>query len=91
MPCCLGACILGLPRLALLLLVIFTDYVGQAYETVWVPLLGFVFLPLTTIAYAWAINAHGEVRGFPAAVVILAAVVDLGALGGSRRQGGKED
>jgi uncharacterized membrane protein (UPF0136 family) len=86
MPCCLALIALAAPRITLVLVWIFSDYLGRAYETVLVPLLGFFFLPTTTLAYAWAINARGEVSGLPLAVVVLAALIDLGAIGGSRRR-----
>ncbi len=35
--------------------------IGQAYQTnIW-PILGFFLMPLTTLAYAWAVNANGTV------------------------------
>ena len=86
MPCCLALIALSAPRIALVLVWLFSDYLSRAYETLWVPILGFFFLPTTTLAYAWAINSHGEVKGFPLAVVIIAALIDLGVIGGSRRR-----
>ena len=46
-------------------------------------------MPLTTLAYAWAINTRGSVAGLHLAVVVLAVLVDLGLVGGgaaSRRR-----
>ncbi len=91
MPCCLGLFALGAPRIAILLVVIFSDYIGRAYESTWVPFLGFLFLPLTTLAYAWAINSTGEVKGLHLAAVILAALIDLGAIGGNSKGRKKKD
>lgn len=91
MPCCITLIALAAPRIALFLVWAASDYLGRAYETVWVPLLGFFFLPTTTLAYAWAINTRGEVKGFPLAVVVLAALIDVGALGGSRRKRGEAE
>ncbi len=51
--------------------------------------LGFFFLPLTTLAYAWAINSHGSVSGLPLAVVILAVLIDLGIIGSGAHTGKK--
>jgi hypothetical protein len=69
----------------ILILWLFTDYLGRAYETwIW-PLLGFLFLPFTTLAYAWAINANGSVTGLYLVVVIIAVLLDLGFLGGGHR------
>lgn len=83
MPCVLGCAALFFPRLIIVLVVIFSDYIGQAYQTVLWPLLGFIFMPLTTLAYAWAWHSGGgSVSGVGLAVVIVAAIIDLGLLGG---------
>jgi len=82
MPCLIGCLALIAPRITIIAMVIFTDYLGRAYDTVIWPLLGFIFLPLTTLAYAWAINAHGSVSGLPLVVVIVAVLIDLGIIGG---------
>jgi uncharacterized membrane protein len=55
------------------------------------PVLGFFFMPLTTLAYAWAINANGSVAGGYFVVVLLAALVDLGVLGGSSQSRRRHD
>lgn len=62
---------------------LFSNYLGRAYgNATLIPLLGWFFLPWTTLAYAWAINSRGEVAGFQAVVVVLAVLVDLGLVGG---------
>ena len=87
MHCLVGCLALGAPRVAIVLVVLLSDYIGRAYETTLWPLLGFFFMPLTTLAYAWAINTHGSVSGLYLAVVVLAALMDLGVVGaGSRRR-----
>jgi hypothetical protein len=83
MPCLVGCLALATPRFAILLVVVFSDYIGRAYETTIVPFLGFLFMPLTTLAYAWAINSRGSVEGLQLAAVILAVLIDLGLVGGS--------
>jgi len=91
MPCFIGCLALGTPRLAIVLVVIFSDYIGRAYDTMLWPLLGFVFMPMTTLVYAWAINARGSVDGIHLVVLVLAVLLDLGLIGGSsraRRQAG---
>jgi hypothetical protein len=85
MPCFIGCLALSMPRLAIVLVVIFSDYIGRAFDTVLWPLLGFVFLPMTTLAYAWAINSRGSVDGLHLVVVVLAVLMDLGMIGGSSR------
>jgi len=74
---------LSAPRFAILLVVFFSSYIGRAYETTLWPFLGFLFMPLTTLAYAWAINSRGSVAGFHLAVVVVAVLIDLGLVGGS--------
>ena len=68
-----------MPRLVLLLVWLGSDYLDRAYETrIW-PLLGFFFLPLTTLAYAFAMNYGGhEWTPLGVAAVVMALLVDLG-------------
>lgn len=92
MPCLVALIALFLPRFAIILVVIFSDYIGRACETILWPLLGFIFMPMTTLAYAWAHNSTGgNVSGAYLFVVIVAALIDLGTVGGGakskRRQG----
>lgn len=92
MPCCLALIALAAPRLAIVLLVLFSDYLGTAFQSWLVPFLGFLFLPLTTLAYAWAIHSSGSVEGIRLALVVLAALIDLGVVGGgARSRRGKKD
>jgi len=81
MPCLIGCLALSMPRLAIILVVIFSDYIGNAYQTVLWPLLGFFCMPVTTLAYAWAINANGSVSGVYLIAVIVAILLDLGIIG----------
>ncbi len=88
MPCCAVLLFLFLgPRVALAALALFTSYIGRAFPGgLFFPLLGWIFLPWTTLAYAWAINTTGEVAGFQAIVVVVALLLDLGVLGGGATQ-----
>lgn len=82
MPCLLVLLVLGLPRLALLLMFLFSDYLSRAIQTgLWL-ILGFLFMPWTTLAYAFAKNHHGSVEGWYLALVVVAVLVDLGGIGG---------
>lgn len=89
MPCLIVILIFGFPRLALVLLFLFSAYLERAYHGLLVPILGFVFLPLTTICYAWLINSRMPIEGFNVFLLILAVVIDLGGHGGAykRRRG----
>jgi len=85
MPCLVGCLALFMPRLAIILVVIFSDYMGKAYDTLLWPLLGFIFMPLTTLAYAfaWHMQPSGSVSGLGLFIVIIAALIDLGIIGGN--------
>ena len=83
MPVVVGCMALLTPRFAIVLVVVFSDYIGRAYETVVWPFLGFLFMPVTTLAYAWAINSRGSVEGVQLVVVVIAVLMDLGLIGGS--------
>jgi hypothetical protein len=85
MSCFIGCLALATPRFAIILLVIFSDYIGRACDTALWPLLGFLFMPMTTLAYAYAINSNGSVEGFHLVVVVIAVLMDLGIVGGAGR------
>ena len=86
MPFIVGCFALAMPRFAIILVVIFSNYIGRAFHTTLWPLLGFLFMPLTTLAYAWAMNSNGSVAGIYLVVVVVAVLVDLGLVGGSASQ-----
>ena len=87
MACCLVLLIALLgPRVAIVLLALFTAYFEKPFDGFLIPFLGFFFLPLTTLAYAWAINTRGEVVGVQAVVLVIAVLADLGVFSGSEVQ-----
>ena len=79
MGCCLIVGVLAAsPRLILLGMWLFTDYLSRiGLPFVW-GLIGWIFVPCTTIAYAIAENEFGGLHGW--GVVILAAGVILDIL-----------
>jgi len=81
MPCLLLILSLVFPRIALLLLFIFSNYLQRAYHGLILPLLGFLFLPLTTLAYAWMVNTRQPTTGVNLLILIIAVVIDLGGIG----------
>lgn len=85
MPCLLLVLALIAPRVCLVLLWLFTEFIDRAFDSLLLPLLGLVFLPFTTIAYALAMNQRGEISGIYLIILVIAALSDLGAIGGSTR------
>jgi hypothetical protein len=74
------------PRLALVFVWLFSEWLSRAFDSWVVPLIGFFLLPWTTLAYAamWVLGSN-EVSGFEWFIVILAFLADLSAYGGGSR------
>jgi hypothetical protein len=77
------------PRFILVVLWLFGDYLAVAFSSGWIALLGFLFLPTTTIAYAVARNEFttggGGLEAAGILTIVLGVALDLGLLGGSGR------
>ena len=73
------------PRFAVILMWIFTPWVDRATEAFIWPLLGLIFLPITTLLYVilWNTGGHG-VDGWEWILVILGVFGDLASYGASR-------
>ena len=86
MPCFAALVALISPRLALFFVWIFSDILGRAYDSWFLPVLGFFILPWTTLAYAimWDVGTH-TVSGFEWFVVVLAFLGDLGSYASGQR------
>lgn len=82
MACLLLILVVAFPRIALVLMFFFSNYLQRAYHNLLVPLLGFIFLPLTTLVYAWMTNTHEPIVGVNLIILIIAVVIDVGGLGG---------
>jgi hypothetical protein len=82
MPCLLLLVVLAFPRVVLVLMYLLSDYLQRAYHGLLFPLLGFIFLPVTTIVYAWLVNTHSPLEGINLLYLIVAVLIDAGGLGG---------
>jgi hypothetical protein len=85
MGCILALLALALPRVLMCFVLLLTGWFGRAFEThVW-PLLGFLFMPYTTLAYMAAmLNNDRVLSGRWLALFIVAVLFDAGHCGGSR-------
>jgi hypothetical protein len=92
MPCLIVLLALISPRLALFCIWLFSDILGDAFDSWILPLVGFFVLPWTTLAYAglWSAGTN-EVYGFEWFIVGLAFVIDLGSYAGGRSKRGRGD
>ena len=89
MPWLFGCLAIVFPRLALFLVWLFGgNYLERAYGSVLLELLGFLFLPLTTLTYAFAHNSlghAGQVSSLGWLLTALAVLVDVGIIGSHQR------
>ncbi len=88
MGCCFFAIIGAIwPRLALVFVFFFTTIPQQVFKTTLYPLLGFLFVPTTTLAYELCVHYIGSLEDHLVAllIVLLAFLHDLGQLGIFRR------
>jgi hypothetical protein len=86
MPFLLGCLALFFPRVVFVLVwLLVPGYFGAPFEHWVFPVLGFLFVPLTTLAYAFSFNTlgiPGELPPMGWVLVILAAFIDFGLVGG---------
>lgn len=85
MPCLLALLILLFPRLAIVLLYFFTNYFSGVFTGVLIPLIGFLVLPLTLLAYAWLTKSGMPMDSTYYIVMFIAVLLDLGFAGGANR------
>jgi hypothetical protein len=72
------------PRIALVLVWIFTNEVTKAFHGVFIwPFLGLIFLPFTTLIYSLVYVTGVGLTGWGWFWVILAFILDLASYGGS--------
>lgn len=85
MACLLGLLAVAFPRVAIVLLWLFTTFFSHTYHNLLIPLLGFIFLPLTLLVYTYIAKTQPAI-GIPQLVFIfIAVIVDLGLIGGGWR------
>jgi len=77
MGCLIGLLALITPRLVLFFVWVFTPYVSRAFNSFIWPLLGFIFLPFTTLIYALVWTPGVGVTGGAWLWVALAFLLDL--------------
>jgi hypothetical protein len=86
MPCIAAVLAFISPRLAIVVVALFTNILSRAFDSWFLPLIGFFILPWTTLAYAimWDVGTH-RVNGFEWFIVVLAFLADLGSYAGGKR------
>ncbi len=82
MPCLFALLMVAFPRLAIVLLFFFSNFFVRPFHSILLLLLGFIFLPLTTIVYAWLVNAGYPISGVYLLAIVVAVLADIGLLSG---------
>ena len=85
MPCLVVLLAFLSPRLALFAIFLFSDLLSEAFDSWFVPFLGFFLLPWTTLAYAVMWSSADRVYGFEWFVVVLAFAIDMGSYASRNR------
>jgi len=86
----MGCCILVLlgliiPRVVMCFIWLLTTWFSQVFSSFIPPLVGFIFMPYTTLAYMAAmLNNHHSLSGGWWILLIVAVMADLGHWGGGR-------
>ena len=88
MPCLFALLAVAFPRVAIVLLWLFTNFFTGVYHNIVIPVLGFIFLPLTLIVYTYLQRTHPGGMGTEQLIFIfIAVIVDLGLIGGGTLRG----
>ena len=79
MPCLLALVALLSPRILMVVLWFFTSWFNGVFQTVLWPLLGFLFLPVTTLWYSVVANNYGgQWTILNIIAMVLAITIDMG-------------
>lgn len=74
------------PRVAIVLLELFSDYNDQAFDSFWTGFAGFLLLPYTTLFFVLMENWQDPIDGFGWFVVALGFFLDISHYIGSMRR-----
>jgi hypothetical protein len=89
MPCLLALLAVAFPRVAIILLWLFTNFFTGVYHGIIIPVLGFIFLPLTLIVYTYFVRTHTVMTITQLIIIFVAIIIDLGLIGGGAYRRGR--
>jgi hypothetical protein len=74
------------PRIAIVLLWLFTNFFQGVFTGMIIPVLGFLFLPLTLLVYAYIDKTYGHhMNTVQLVCIFIAVIIDLGLVGSGGR------
>ena len=87
MPCLFAIIALLFPRVLIVILWLLTDWFTGVFDSLLWPILGFIFLPITTLWYSAVINWYGgQWSGMNIIIMVLAVILDMGSAGSGYRR-----
>ncbi len=84
MPCLMLVIALAFPRLVIVLLWFFTHFFTGVYHGLIIPILGFLFLPLTLLVYTYIAKTYPHIELPQIIAIAIAVIIDLGLVGSHR-------
>ncbi len=85
MPCIAAVFALFIPRVVIVLVWFFSNWFDGIFETLLIPVLGFIFLPTSLLWYTVVVNIYGGEWGLIQIVIgIVALLIDISPAGGRR-------
>jgi len=87
MPCCVAVLVAFIgPRIAMIVIRLVSHWFTDAFETWYWPLLGWIFLPYTTLIYMlFMVFNHHDLGTLGTVFVVLGVLIDIGVIGGGSR------
>lgn len=87
MPCLIVLLALFVPRIVILVLWFLTNWFEGMFESILLPILGFIFLPTTLLWYSVVQNFYGGTWGiFQIVVAVIAILIDLSPSSSARKK-----
>ncbi len=86
MPCLIAVLALLVPRVVIAVLWFLTDWFTGMFDSILLPLIGFIFLPTSLLWYSVVQNFYGGVWDtLQIVVMVIAVLIDLSPASGRRR------
>lgn len=78
MPCLLALVALFIPRVVIVLVWLFSNWLQTAFDTLLWPILGFIFAPTVLLWYSVVVNVYGGIWStVPVVGMVIAVLIDI--------------
>jgi len=66
------------PRVMIAILYFFTNFFVGVYNGILLPILGFLFMPVSLLCYTYVMTSIGQWSTFAIVIMVVAVTIDLG-------------